>query len=144
MLKGIALMHERPNIGVAVIIIKDDRVLIGKRRASHGAGGWQFPGGHLEYGEAIEACAQREVLEETGITISNLRHGPHTNDIFQAEGKHYVTLFVLADYHSGTVEVREPEKCECWEWHPWSALPQPRFLPIENLLKQAYTPPGLT
>lgn len=133
-------MDKRPRIGVGVIVIKDGKVLLGERKGSHGEGAWQFPGGHLEYREAIEACALREVEEETGIHIKNLRYGPFTNDIFEAEDKHYVTLYVLADYLSGIPEVREPDKCGQWGWYDWHQLPEPLFVPIENLLKQGFHP----
>ncbi len=128
----------RPKVGVAVIVVKDSRVLLGKRMNSHGSGTWQFPGGHLEYGEPIEDCAKRELFEETGLTIRNIRSGPYTNDFFKAEQKHYIKLFVIADYDSGVLAVKEPKKCEKWEWFSWSQLPEPKFLPIQNLIKQNF------
>jgi len=134
------LTDNRPKIGVGVCVIKDNKVLLGKRKKSHGQGSWHFPGGHLEFNEKVEDCARREVLEETGIKIKNLRLGPFTNDIFKEERKHYVTLFVIADYDSGEVKVLEPEKCEKWGWFKWDNLPQPLFLPIRNLLKKGYNP----
>jgi 8-oxo-dGTP diphosphatase len=130
----------RPLIGVAVIVIKDKKVLLGKRKYSHGSGTWQFPGGHLEFGESIETCAHREVAEETGLTITNLRMGPFTNDIFEKENKHYVTLFVVADHKEGAPQVLEPEKCETWRWFSWGKFPFPRFLPMKNLLHQKFSP----
>jgi 8-oxo-dGTP diphosphatase len=133
----------RPQVGVGVCVVKDGRVLFGKRRNAHGSGSWCFPGGHLEFGESIEACARREVLEETGLEIDNIRYGPFTNDIFETEGSHYVTLFVIADYAGGTVEVKEPHKCERWDWYGWQALPEPLFLPNQNLLRQGFTLDGL-
>ena len=129
----------RPYIGVAVIVVRDGRVLLGKRRNAHGAGTWQFPGGHLEYGESIEACARRELFEETGLSIVSLRMGPFTNDVFEHEKKHYVTLFVIADQTTGDARVKEPDKCERWGWYRWSEMPQPHFLPIANLLNQGFT-----
>jgi len=131
-------MGKRPFVGVAAIVIKDGKVLLGKRKNSHGSGTWQFPGGHLEFNESIEYCAQREVLEETGIKIKNIRLGPYTNDIFEQEQKHYITLFVISEYDSGELELREPQKCEKWGWFEWTQLPQPSFLPIINLLKQNF------
>ena len=113
---------------------------MGKRKHAHGAGTWAFPGGHLEFKESIEGCAIREVFEETGIKIKNLRKGPYTNDIFAEEGRHYVTLFVLADYDSGIPVVKEPRKCEKWDWFPWPPDVRPCFLPLENLLKLNFKP----
>ena len=130
---------QRPYIGVAVIVVRDGRVLLGRRKNAHGAGTWQFPGGHLEFGESIEDCARRELMEETGLTIERMRMGPFTNDHFEAEGKHYVTLFVIAESTAGEVRLREPDKCSRWDWFPWPQVPHPPFLPIVNLLKQGFT-----
>ena len=80
-------MTKKPKIGIGVIIIKDNKVLFGKRKNSHGDGTWSLPGGHLEFGESWEDCALREVEEEVGITINNLHFVTATNDIFQAEEK---------------------------------------------------------
>jgi len=130
----------RPYVGVGVCVTKNGMVLLGKRRNAHGSGSWCFPGGHLEFGESIDQCARREVYEETGLEIKDLRHGPFTNDIFEREGQHYVTLFVIADYAAGTLEVKEPHKCERWAWYRWQNLPEPLFLPNQNLLKQGFKP----
>ncbi len=127
-------------VGVGVIIINDGLVLVGKRRNSHGEGCWQFPGGHIDFGETVEAAAAREVLEETGLRVTNLRRGPYTNDVFREEGKHYITLFILADYAGGQVVVKEPDKCEGWQWVEWEKIPRPLFLPMQNLMAQGYRP----
>ena len=134
------MAHDRPQIGTGVIVRKGGKVLLGMRKGSHGHGVWSFPGGHLEFGEEVEECARREVEEETGATISIVRRGPFTNDIFHEERRHYITLFVVADYVSGKVEAREPDKCEQWEWFGWADLPQPLFLPIQNLLRTGFDP----
>ncbi len=118
-----------------MILYKDGKVLMGKRKNSHGAGAWSFPGGHLEFMEEIEDCAKREVLEETGVEIKNIERVNYTNDFYKDLDKHYITCFVKADYASGEVQVMEPEKCESWEWFSRTELPSPLFLPIENLLK---------
>ena len=131
---------KRPYIGVGIIVLKSGKILLGKRKNSHGEGSWQFPGGHLEFNESIEACARREVFEETGIHIKNLRLGPYTNDIFTKDNKHYVTLYVIADYDRGKLFLKEPNKCEKWDWFSWNDLPHPRFIPIQNLLKSGFDP----
>jgi 8-oxo-dGTP diphosphatase len=133
-------MSERPKVGIGVLIVKDGKVLMGKRKNAHGDGAWSFPGGHLEFGESWEECARRETEEETGIQIKNIRFGAVTNDVFVEEEKHYITLYMLADYEAGEVQLREPEKCEGWDWFLWDHLPTPLFLPIQNLLKQGFNP----
>jgi len=131
-------MDNRPKIGIGVIVIKGNKVLLGKRKASHGEGSWCFPGGHLEFNEEIEDCARREVTEETGIQIKNLRMGTFTNDFFKKEGKHYVTLYVISEHDSGKPKIMEPERCKKWGWFEWDKLPKPLFIPVQNLLKQGY------
>lgn len=128
--------NRTPRIGVAVIVIQNGEILMGERINAHGEGTWAFPGGHLEFGESIEACAQRELLEETGLEVTDFKMLDFTNDIFTAEQRHYVTLFVVAHINEGTPELREPEKCRQWKWHAPSAFPTPLFLPIQNLIKK--------
>ena len=129
-------MNTQPKVGVGVIIVKDSKVLLGQRKNAHGQGSWSFPGGHLEYQETIEDCAKREVLEETDLEIKDIRKLAFTNDVFLKEAKHYVTLFVIAKYASGTLKIKEPHKCVRWDWFNWDQLPSPLFLPIQNLLKE--------
>ncbi len=132
--------EDRPKIGVGVIILKDGKVLIGKRKSSHGEGTWLFPSGHLEFGESIEKCAKRETLEECGVKIKNIISGPFTNDIFMEQKKHYITLFVVCDYNGGEPKTLEPNKLDSWEWISWEEIPKPLFLPIENLIKTGFNP----
>lgn len=130
----------RPKIGVGVFVIKDSNILMLKRKGSHGEGTWSIPGGHLEFSETPEETAKREVLEETGILIKNIRRGPYTNDLFEKEDKHYITLFMLSDYKSGEAEVKEVDFSEAVEWRNWDNLPAPLFKPLENLLKTGFDP----
>lgn len=132
--------EKHPRVGVGVIICRAGKVLLGKRIGSHGAETWSFPGGHLEFGESIEECARRETLEETNLPIQNIRKGPFTNDIFSSEEKHYITLFVIADALEGDAQLMEPNKCLEWKWFAWSDLPQPLFLPVQNLIKTDFNP----
>jgi len=130
-----------PRVGVAVIVRRGDRLLLGLRRsATHGDGVWQFPGGHLEWGEAVADCAQREVLEETGLTVSIDGQGPWTSNWFPESGRHYVTVFLLATAPAGDPAVCEPDKCERWDWFRWDDLPAPLFLPIVGLQAQGFHP----
>ncbi len=136
------MKNNRPLVGIGVIIVRDGRILLGKRIGSHGAGTWALPGGHLEFAESVEGCAAREVLEETGLSIEVTGRGPYTSDVFPEEQKHYVTLFVEARCEQGEPEILEPEKCLAWQWFYWSALPEPKFPPLTSLHQSGYVPKG--
>lgn len=125
-----------PRIGVGVLIFREGKLLLGRRKGSHGAESWAAPGGHLEFGESIEQCARREVLEETGLRLEDLSYGTFTNDIFPAEHKHYVTLFIVAHHAVGEPLLCEPDKCSGWQWFATDNLPQPLFVPLQNLRLQ--------
>ncbi len=126
---------ERPKVGVGVAVISDGKVLLGKRKGSHGAGCWSLAGGHLEFGETVEECAKRELWEETGLVASSFILGPWTNDLIEGT-KHYVTLFVFVDKFTGHLELKEPHKCEGWEWFEWKHVPTPLFSPVIQLIEK--------
>jgi len=135
------LTNKYPRVGIGVIIRKDNKILLGKRKNSHGEGSWCFTGGHLEFNESWEKCSEREIAEEIGIKVENIHFsGAVTNDFFETEKKHYITIFMVCDYMSGEVKVLEPEKSECWKWFTWDSLPEPLFLPVKNLQKTGFNP----
>lgn len=131
-----------PRVGVGVIVLRDGLVLLGERIGAHGAGTWALPGGHLEFGESVEQCAWREVLEETGLDVQLIGPGPYTSDVFVDEQRHYVTLFVLARSARGEPRRCEPHKCARWQWRRWSEMPMPLFAPLRTLRASGYVPPG--
>ncbi len=42
---------EKPGVGVVAIVVRDGKVLLGKRKNTAGAGQWGMPGGNLEFNE---------------------------------------------------------------------------------------------
>ena len=58
----------------AVIERADRRLLIGQRRKEDSSPlKWEFPGGKVRAGEALEAALARELLEELGVTLVKSR-----------------------------------------------------------------------
>ena len=56
-------------IVLAAVIERDGRILVTRRlRDTHLAGLWEFPGGKCDPGESHEACLQREMIEELGVS----------------------------------------------------------------------------
>lgn len=122
----ITMENNRPKVGVGVMIFKDGKVLLGKRKGSHGEGEYSFPGGHLEYMESFEDCAIRETKEECGLEIDNIAFQFVANVIKYAP-KHYVHIGVTADWVDGEPQVLEPDKVEGWDWYEIDTLPEPIF-----------------
>lgn len=131
-----------PQVGVGVLVVQDRLVLLGKRISAHGAGSWAAPGGRLEYGEDIQACAGRELREETGLLASSFELGPYSNDVFEEAHRHFLTVFVVARGLAGKAQNLEPDKCAGWAWFRWDELPQPLFKPIQTLVSIGWRPGG--
>lgn len=127
----------RPKVGVGVMIFRDGKILLGKRKNSFGPGEYAVPGGHLEYMEGFEECVRREVSEECGLEIKNIKFIYIGNSSAYAP-KHYVTVGFSADWANGEPQSLEPDKCEGWSWHSVENLPKPMFA-FSTLLIDCYT-----
>jgi len=135
---------ERPSVGIGVIIQNDKgEILVGKRRSKY-APWYSIPGGHLEMGETFEEAAIKEVKEETGLDIKNLKVIAVTNNLrtYESSGKHYVSINLFTNEFIGVPQNLEPEKCEGWFWVSPHELPQPHFdaseYAVECFLKQEF------
>ena len=124
----------QPQVGIGILIFKDGKVLLGKRKGDHAPGVYSGPGGHLEHLESFAECAKRETREEAGIEINNIRFLCLTNFKTYAP-KHYVDIGLLADWVKGVPQVLEPDKCAGWQWYGLDDLPSPLFGVVKNYLK---------
>lgn len=130
--------NQRPRVGIGVMIMKDGKTLLGKRKGSHGEGEYSFPGGHLEYMESFADCAEREVAEETGIKIKNIQF-QFLSNVTRYAPKHYMHIGLVAEWSAGEPELLEPEKCEGWDWYDLDKLPSPIFYMCQQALKAHQT-----
>ncbi len=133
-------MSEGKNVGVGtgVMLLWDGKVLFGLRHPKwfnvlHGEGTWTMPGGKLHFGETLEDCARREVLEETGIRLGKFALARVGDDIMT--DVHYITIGFLCTDFKGEAKVMEPEKITKWEWFPLDHLPTPLYTPSERFIK---------
>lgn len=56
-------------LGIDALILKDNKVLLIKRKGKPFKGMWAFPGGYIEFDETVEETVKREVKEETGLDV---------------------------------------------------------------------------
>ncbi len=120
-------MSERPKfpIGVNVLVVKDGKLLLGRRKNTSGEGDWGLPGGHLEKDEKMEDGARRELREETGLEadlkFTNLANGRNIEP-------QYLHVSFLAENVRGEPQLMEPEKCSEWQWFDMNDLPKNIFI----------------
>lgn len=134
------MSDKKVGVGFGVMILKDNKVLLGKRHEDpekadsllNGAGTWTMPGGKLDFGERIEDGAKRELFEETGMVLINPKVICVNQDM--VEGAHFITLGVYAEDFSGDPEVKEPDEITQWDWFDLDNLPQPLYFPSEKIL----------
>lgn len=116
-------------VGFSVMIAHEKKLLVGRRIGSRGGGCVACPGGKLDYGETLEAAVHRELFEETGLLVRMEHFDPYRPEVWASneawDDGHFVTLWLLGRLMPGSPTrpvVREPEKCEWWEWLPMGRL----------------------
>ena len=94
-----------PRVAVGAVVFKDNEILLVRRAQPPSQDIWAIPGGSVEIGETLQAAAEREILEETGVKI---RAGEpvFTFDYIDRDDDghirfHYVIVDLIADYISG-------------------------------------------
>jgi 8-oxo-dGTP diphosphatase len=88
------LVNPGPKLAVDCIILVEGKVLlIHRRNPPHG---WALPGGFVEYGETVEDAVRREMKEETGLELSDLRQFRVYSDPARDRREHVVSVVFAA------------------------------------------------
>ena len=96
-------MKKFPRTGCSVLVCNQDKVLLIKRGKEPYKGYWSLPGGGQETGETLEACARRELLEETGLRTEALEFVAVRDRITIDEQGNITFHYVLATYLAKSV-----------------------------------------
>ena len=109
---------ERPLVGVGAVVVGANGVLLVRRAHEPLKGQWSLPGGLVEIGEPLVRAVAREVLEETGLTVSVAAYLDTVEVIrHDADGRveyHYVLLDYLCRPAAGTIRASSDAADACW------------------------------
>lgn len=97
---------QRPVPTVGVVCLKGDQVLLIKRGTPPRLGQWSLPGGRIEWGEAVDVAALRELKEETGVEaqltgLLDVIDGVFTSRETGETTRHYVMIDYAARWTGG-------------------------------------------
>jgi 8-oxo-dGTP diphosphatase len=102
------LYPDRPFVGCLAVVRRGSRILLAERSVPPGVGRWGFPGGMQELGETVHRCAERELLEETGVVAAPVRALSVLDSIRRDEAGrvkvHFALVAVLLDWRAGEGE----------------------------------------
>lgn len=127
-------LERRPLVGMGVLVMRGKKVLLGKRLGAHGEGYYAAPGGHVEFGESLAETARREVREECGLEIEDIRL-LSVGTYMWGDDQHYVDVDVVCQAPLGEPHNLEPHNCAGWAWYDLDNLPEPLFIVTEVMVK---------
>lgn len=98
------MSYKNPKITADGAIIKNDKILLIKRKNDPFKGKWALPGGFVEYGEKVEDAVKREVYEETGLKTKIKKIIGVYSDPNRDPRGHTVTIVYLLDIIGGDLK----------------------------------------
>jgi len=99
---------QHPQVAVGAVVFHEDKILLVKRIKDPHKETWAIPGGSVNLGETLQEGAEREIKEETGLTVK-AKKPVHTFDLIERDEEgtirfHYVIIDLEADYVSGRLK----------------------------------------
>lgn len=102
-----------PVAGIGAVVIHNHQVLLVQRGTPPKQGLWCIPGGKIRFGETLQQAAEREIKEETGVTIK--AGAPlYVFDLIETPRFHYIVVDLLAEYISGTPQAGDDAMDARW------------------------------
>lgn len=108
------VFFQNPAVGVAAILIRDRKVLMGRRTGSY-KGMWCIPCGYVEYTEDVREALAREMKEETGLDFDlGEVFSVHSN--FHNPNQHTVGLWFLAEAEGAPIPMDDLDRVKFFSW----------------------------
>lgn len=93
---------ENIRVGCSVLIKSNDKLLLGIRNKEPNKGMIITPGGGVELFESMKDTVKREIMEETGLEITNMKQ-LRTYEIINKPDEHRIIIYWSADYDKNPV-----------------------------------------
>jgi 8-oxo-dGTP diphosphatase len=133
--------HRVPLVTAVLFTNDSNQVLLGRRKNNSGEGFFSTPGGLVEQHEDVYACAEREVIEETGYEkVSRAALQVIAWREHHRFGKHYIVCYLHHQYNEGLIYNKEPYKCEGWEWKSFTDLNSSNCMEPQDVLAILHQP----
>lgn len=135
------IFYQNPAVGVAAIVIRDEKILLGRRIGGEYGGKWCIPCGYVEWNEEVYEAARREFVEETGLLIT-IRGVYTVHSNFHNPSQHTVGIWFMAEEVDG--ELAAGDDLNAVDFFGYDELPELAFptdwlvlqqLKQENLLR---------
>lgn len=131
--------YPRISPAMMVLIKRDDEILLA-RHATYATARYTALAGFVEAGENIEEAIHREVLEEVGLHVKDLRYFGSQSWPFP----HSLMIAYTAEYAGGELLIQEDEIADAQWFGPGDALPAiPMNESIAGRLVRANLPPDV-
>lgn len=125
---------QNPAVGVAAILIRDRKVLMGRRTGSY-KGQWCIPCGYVEYTEDVREALVREMKEETGLDFT-LREVFAVHSNFHNPDQHTVGLWFLAEAEGEPMPMDDLDQVRFFSWEEINAPEISLAFPTDALVLQ--------
>jgi ADP-ribose pyrophosphatase YjhB (NUDIX family) len=124
-----------PKVAAAVLVVEDGRVLLVRRVNEPFRGMWTLPAGFVNGGEDPADAAQRECLEETGLSVRVTRVYDIVSGREHPRGADFVIVY-QAEVQGG--EMKAEDDADAVEWFDKDHLPRLAFLATQKVLQSFY------
>lgn len=109
------------NIGVVIIVKKENKLLLGKRKNGYMEGMYGLPGGRVNTSERLTEGCERELFEETNLNGKDFKYVGVVRE--NQRDYSFIHFGFLAENAQGELENKEPEKCEGWDFYEKNNFP---------------------
>lgn len=130
----------KPAVGIALVVLHNNKILLGRRLKQPMLKSWQLPGGWLHYAESPDQAVVRKIHQFPGMLCNGAKFITYTNNLFSA-GQHSISLYFQMDcLNAVDFDLTQNKHCSDWLWADWYDLPEPLFLPLKLFKESGYEP----